>query len=102
VLEVLQTMWKSEEKLRSMKFIEYMDAFKKIERPENLEMVSAYMDSVFTADNYTDPYYKSQLDKYIENKPKEDTYKKDCARLIEEAYNLAQPVEHVFVLDIIE
>lgn len=96
VLKVLQELWKAESKLRGMKFIEYLPQYKKMKATEDLKAIEAFMDSAFVADGYTNPYYKSQLNKFIENKPKEETYKKDCKRFIEKAYSLAQPVEHTF------
>ena len=44
------------------------------------------------------PYYKSLLNKFIANKPKEEDYKKECVVLRKNAYELAQPEEHSFAL----
>jgi hypothetical protein len=98
VLAVLQKLWKIEGKLRGMKFIEYLPFYKEIKDKHNFKEVETFMDSAFIAHNYTDPYYKSQLNKFIANKPLEEEYKNQCDLLREKAYKLAKPVEHVFVL----
>ncbi len=56
------------------------------------------MDSAFIALGYSDPYYKSQLNKYLVNKPHEDEYKKDLEIYMKKAYELAKPSEHTFNL----
>ncbi len=99
VLEVLQKLWVTEGKLRGMKFIEYLEPYKKIKNKDNFVEVEAFMDSAFTALGYTNPYYKSQLNKFLKNKPKEKEYKKECDLLIKKAYKIAQPVEHTFLIE---
>lgn len=101
VLEVLQELWKAEGKLRGMKFIEYLPQYKKMKNTNNPKVIEAFMNSAFVADGYTDPYYKSQLKKFLKNKPREEKYKEDCKNLIEKAYSVAQPEEHTFEITVL-
>ena len=100
VLGVLQQLWKIEGKLRGMKFIEYLPFYKEIKNKHNFKEVEIFMDSAFIAHNYDDPYYKSELNKFLDNKPKEEEYKKECDMLREKAYTLAQPVVHHFTIEV--
>ena len=99
VLKVLQELWKIEGKLRGLKFIEYLPFYKDIRNKHDFKEVETFIDSVFITDGYDDPYYKSELNKFIKNKPKEEEYKKECDLLRKKAYKVAILVEHNFILE---
>ncbi len=98
VLNVLNELWELESHLRGMKFIEYLPFYKGIKNKDDFQEVEVYMDSAFIAHNYTDPYYYSQLKKFIAHKPNEEEYKRESDLLRDKAYKIAQPVEHTFEL----
>jgi len=100
VRDKFEEMWKMEGKLRGMKFIEYMGAYKACPNKDNLQFVETFLDSVFTK-NYTNPYYKNQLKIYISNKPNEVELLQKSEVIRNEVYKIAQPKEHVFLLELV-
>jgi len=96
VRKKMDELWSMEDKLRGMKFIEYMDDYKACPDKKNLKVVENFLDSVFN--KYSDPYYKDQLRIYLQNKPKENELLSKCAGIRKEIYDLATPEPHIFKL----
>gem|GEM_PF-6419853 len=92
---MLSELWQMEAALRRIRFIEYNRYFKESPHRENLSLLKMHLDSVFTV-KYKNPYFNSQLEKYITDKPRQKEYEKACEELRKEAYRLAQPLNHVF------
>jgi len=92
----MDELWSMEDKLRGMKFIEYMNDYKACPDKKDLKIVETFLDSVFN--KYSDPYYKDQLRIYLQNKPKENELLTKCAGIRKEIYDLAMPEPHIFRL----
>lgn len=87
-------------KLRAMKYIEYNAKFQNCPNKEDLSIIKVYMDSVFSTGFYKiNPYYKAQLNRYLENKPLENDIIIKTNNLRLEAVKLAQPIEHIFTIE---
>jgi lysophospholipase L1-like esterase len=93
---VLVELWKQESNLRSIKFIEYNGDYKKCIDKSSVEAIKAYLTPVFKAKN--NDFYMVQLDKYFLNKPLEKQLMDLSVELRRKAYDIAQPVLHVYNL----
>ncbi|NPA37643.1 MAG: SGNH/GDSL hydrolase family protein [Chlorobi bacterium] len=98
VRKKLDELWKMEGRLRGMKFIEYMNAYKECPDKNDLKTVEHYLDSIFSG--YPDPYYKDQLKLYLENKPKEKKLIKRTEQIRKEVYALAKTKKHIYTLQL--
>jgi endoglucanase len=94
----LEELWDIEKRLRGMKFIEYMDAYKNYPKKNDLKAVGVYLDSVFN--KYQDPYYKNQLKQYLVNKSKEDSLIGSADHIRKSIYTLAKTGKHHYTLDL--
>jgi endoglucanase len=87
-------------KARGLKFIEYNADFQKCPDKQNLRVVQAYMDSVYSTKHYKlNPYYKARLSDYVLNKPKENEFIEKANDLRKKSFKEAQPIEHIYVLE---
>jgi lysophospholipase L1-like esterase len=93
---VLVELWRQEANLRSIKFIEYNDEYKKCIDKSSVESIKAQLTPVFKAKN--SDFYMIQLNKYIFNKPVEKQLFELTEELRKKAFDLAQPVSHVYNL----
>ena len=92
----LDKLWDVEGRLRGMKFIEYLDVYKKYPEKNDLKATAVYLDSIFST--YPDPYYKRQLKKYLVNKAKEDSLIGRADRIRKSIYALARTGKHHYTL----
>jgi len=97
VREMLEKLWVAETSLRGIKFIEFNPYYKDCPNKEKLKTVETYLDSVFTV-KYTNPYFKSRLMAYLKDKPLEDDFNLESDQYRAEAYRLAQPKYHNYVI----
>jgi hypothetical protein len=95
----LEELWDIEKRLRGMKFIEYMDAYKNYPKKNDLKAVGVYLDSLFSK-KYQNPYYKNQLKKYLVNKAKEDSLTGSADRIRKSIYTLARTAKHHYSLSL--
>ncbi len=96
VLEVLQELWRFEEILRDLKFIEYGSTFKNYTgNKDNLNEFREYYLEKASNSNYK-TYLEYVIDRYVKNKPKQKHYEDEIIKLRKEAYQLSQPVPHNF------
>jgi endoglucanase len=101
VRDKLTRLWEMEAGLRVIKFIEYNPYFKSCPDKKNLAILKICLDSIFKM-KYNNPYYNSQLAKYIENKPKESEFEASSDSLRREVYRMAVPSDHQFIISINE
>lgn len=95
IREMLSELWKMETVLRNIKLVEYNRYFKESPYKENLSLLKTHLDSVFTV-KYKIPSLKSRLEKYITDKPRQKEYEKASEELMQKAFRLATPLDHVF------
>ncbi len=93
---VLVELWKQESNLRSIKFIEYNDDYRKCTDKSSLEAIKNCLTPVFKAKN--SDFYMNQLDKYITNKPLEKKLMDVSDELRKKAHQISQPVLHIYTL----
>jgi hypothetical protein len=91
---VLVELWRQEANLRSIKFIEYNDEYINCIDKSSVESIKAQLTPVFKAKN--SDFYMIQLNKYIFNKPVEKQLFELTEELRKKAFDLAQPVSHVY------
>lgn len=95
LLGKLNELWAMELKLRDLKFIEYNQEFLKCPKKEDLSYLKTYLDSAFAKGEYSN-YYRTQVAKYIEDKPKQKEMEAAAELLKKEAFRMAQPKSHSF------
>ncbi len=93
--EKLNELWVIELKLRDLKFIEYNQEFIKCPKKEDLSYLKTYLDSAFAKGEYSN-YYRTQVSKYITDKPKQKEMEETAEVLKKEAFRMAQPGYHIF------
>ncbi|MFZ4581480.1 MAG: SGNH/GDSL hydrolase family protein [Paludibacter sp.] len=87
-------------KYRGLKFIEFNGDFRKCPDKTNLQVVQNYMDSVFSTGSYkTNPYFKSRLKDYVQNKPKENEFVEMANNLRKKSYVEAQTKYHNYIIE---
>jgi lysophospholipase L1-like esterase len=97
----LEELWEAEAGLRLIKWAEYghLGDYKK--SLNNMEDIKQFLDNrfktVFSTSPYKD-YIKSQYDKYLTTKPKENSYLEIIDRIRKEIYQINKPVNHTFRL----
>ncbi|MEL7588147.1 MAG: SGNH/GDSL hydrolase family protein [Prolixibacteraceae bacterium] len=99
VRERLTRLWQVEASLRGLKFIEYNPFYQNFPAKENPTLLKAHLDSVFTEkySSHTN-YYKTQLSKYMSNKPRENDLNSEAALIRGQVYRMAQPRCHLYSL----
>ncbi len=95
VREMLSELWKMEDALRRIKFIEYDPFFKESPFKDNLPLLGTHLDSVFTV-RYRSPYYNNELKEYISDKPRQDEYRMASDDIRQKVYKLACPKGHLY------
>ena len=95
--EKLNELWAIEIKLRDLKFIEYNREFLKCPKNEDLSYLKTYLDSAFAKGEYSN-YYRTQVAKYITDKPKQKEMEKATESLKKEITMMAQPNCRVYKL----
>jgi len=97
VRDALSKLWKAEADLRTIQFVElkFLDGFS---NPQNLKAIKEYLDDLVTKKLSTNPYYKTQFDKYMIVKPMQQELEAILVNQQTRAYKFAQPLPHVFNL----
>lgn len=95
VRNALTDLWKIEDDLRTIKFVEHM-YLKKYGFFENLSSVKAYLDSLYNQKYQNNSSIKVRFSKYPTLKIKEDTIKLEADKLRELVYSVNQTKEHLF------
>ncbi len=99
VRDVLKELWQLESGLRGLKFIEGNRFFQELPEKNDAAGIKARLYPLFEKSYPSNSaYFKSQLDKYFQIKPIEHEYlqKSDVLRL--NAFELAQPKFHTFII----
>ncbi len=99
VRDKLVRLWQIEASLRGLKFIEYNSFYRSFSAKGNPDLLKTYLDSVFT-EKYASHanYYKTQLSKYMSNKPREDDLNSEAGLIRSQVYMMAQPHFHIYSL----
>jgi len=100
VREVLKEMWKNEANLRTIKWVE-IGHLKECKNTENLQIVQSFLENRFETKYQklsNGAYYKTQFEKYVILKPKEENITKSLQELRLNAYKIATPTVHSFTL----
>ena len=98
VKDALNKMWKAVSDLRAIEFVEFkfLNNFKG--NKDNIAEVKEYLDNLYQTKLTATPFYKTQFDKYYIVKANQKQLLQDFDSYREEAYKVAQPVEHNFIL----
>ena len=97
VKKCLNDLWKKESELRTIQYVE-IKFLKDYSQRENLDSVKVYLNDLFNRKLSSTAFYKMQFDKYYILKPNEEKIKLEFAAFQKQAYQLAQPKEHLFSL----
>ncbi|WP_028666397.1 SGNH/GDSL hydrolase family protein [Runella zeae] len=98
VKKALLERHKTEANLRTIKFVEY-GFLKDFKNKNDLEAVKKYLDELYAAKLSHNIYFKNQFDKYIAIKPHEERLRLKVNAELLQAYELAQPKKHLFVVE---
>lgn len=98
VKEALNKMWKAVSDLRTIEFVEFkfLNNFKG--NKDNMTEVKDFLDNLYKTKLTGTPFYKIQFDKYYLVKVNQKQLLQDFDTFKDEAYKIAQPVEHTFLL----
>jgi len=98
VRETLDKMWKAVVDLRTIEFVQFKVVNDYKGNKDNLEEVMNYLDKLYKTKFANNAYYKTQLDRYKIVKANETQLLHDFDFYREEAYKVAQPIEHTFTV----
>jgi len=98
VKDALSKMWKVVSDLRAIEYVEFkfLNNFKG--NKDNMAEVKQYLDNLYQTKLTGTPFYKTQFDKYYIVKANQKQLLQDFDTFREDAYKVAQPVEHNFIL----
>lgn len=99
LLGKLNELWGIEMKLRDLKFIEYNPEFLKCPKKEDLCYLKTFLDSAFAKGEYSN-YHRTQVAKYIADKPKQKEMEEAIELIKIEAFRMAQP--HSYKYEIVK
>ncbi len=95
---ILNNMWKNVAMRRTIDYVEFKHLTDYKGDKADIAAIKAYLDNLFATKLSDTPFYKTQFDAYIKNKPNQKTYEQEIIALKAKAYEAAQPVAHRFVL----
>jgi len=98
VKDALNKMWKAVSDLRTIEYVEFKFLSYYKGNKENMAVVKDYLDNLYKTKLTGTPYYKTQFDRYYIVKANQQQLLQDFDTYREEAYKLAQPVEHNFII----
>ena len=98
VKEILNKMWKAESDLRTIEYVEFKFLSNFKGNKDNMAEVKDYLDNLFKTKLSNTPYYKTQFDRYYTVKANQKQLLQDFDTFREDAYKVAQPIEHTYKL----
>jgi len=98
VKEVLNKMWKAVSDLRTIEYVEFKFLSYYKGNKDNMPELKEYLDNLYKTKLSNTPYYKTQFDRYYIVKANQKQLLQDFDTFREDAYKVAQPVEHTFLL----
>lgn len=101
VLDMLEELWRIEGILRNIKYIEYNQYFESCSDRMDLAVIKMHMDSAFAV-NDVSQYLKTQLVKYVENKPKQREFEVASEILRSKVYTMAHSLSHQFEITAVQ
>lgn len=97
VRDLLVGLWNDEASLRAIKLMELRPEYKQVPYKNNLDSIKAIIAPIYQ--ERTNPVYMQWLEKYLFCKPLEKELINESEAIRKEAYQMAQPVEHMFKLE---
>jgi len=98
VKEALNKMWKVVSDLRTIEYVEFKFLSYYKGNKDNMSEVRDYLDNLFKTKLSNTPYYKTQFDRYYIVKANQKQLLQDFDTFRDDAYKVAQPIEHTFLL----
>ncbi len=97
VKDALNKMWKVVSDLRTIEYVEFKFLSYYKGNQDNMAEVKDYLDNLFKIKLSNTPYYKTQFDRYYIVKANQKQLLQDFDTFKEDAYKVAQPIEHTFL-----
>lgn len=100
IREILKEMWKNEANLRTIKWVE-IGHLKECKNAKDLQIVQSFLEDRFETKYQklsNGAYYKTQFEKYITLKAREENIIKNLNKQRTNAYELTAPTKHEFTL----
>ena len=98
VKEVLNKMWKAVSDLRTIEYVEFKFLSYYKGNKDNMPELKEYLDNLYKTKLSNTPYYKTQFDRYYIVKANQAKLLQDFDTYREEAYKVAQPIAHTFII----
>ena len=97
VRKSLFDLWKKEGELRTIQYVE-LKFLQNYTQKGNMDSLKVYLGNLYAKKQFNSPYYKTQFDRYLELKPRQQQMEIEYAGFHKLTYELAQPKEHTILI----
>ena len=91
-------MWKAVSDLRTIEYVEFKFLSYYKGNKDNMPEIKEYLDNLYKTKLSNTPYYKTQFDRYYIVKANQKQLLQDFDAYREDAYKIAQPKQHTFII----
>ncbi len=98
VKDTLNKMWKAVSDLRTIEYVEFKFLSYYKGNKDNMPEIKEYLDNLYKTKLSNTPYYKTQFDRYYIVKANQKQLLQDFDAYREDAYKIAQPKQHTFII----